>query len=297
MKKVLTILITFFLTLDISFAQKEDNFFYFYIPDQSEIGPFFRLNDYLRKFYPNSKKEADDFLTQVLSIGVENDLMMQTNMILFHIRNTSNPSVRKSFENFCNNNRNIPEIYNLIKQELENATFYNNGILLRNIPDGNRINYGSLIFVSLLNNRINTLIPEGREWKRIKESKDNCVFEIEINGEKLNIEYSVIDETEKQYEYRIDKIKKRRNKNASIIEIPIEGFLKETNAKKIFFTFDHENQKNKNFNIKSYLYSEKYHQTFIVNWNYTLEEKSVLYNSPINIVSYLSEILLFNWID
>ena len=69
------------------------------------------------------------------------------------------------------------------------------------------------------------------------------------------------------------------------------------NAKKIFFTFDHENQKNKNFNIKSYLYSEKYHQTFIVNWNYTLEEKSVLYNSPINIVSYLSEILLFNWID
>ena len=77
MKKVLTILITFFLTLDISFAQKEDNFFYFYIPDQSEIGPFFRLNDYLRKFYPNSKKEADDFLTQVLSIGVENDLMMQ----------------------------------------------------------------------------------------------------------------------------------------------------------------------------------------------------------------------------
>lgn len=297
MKKVLLILFSLFLVVEMSFSQNDDNSFPFYVPEQSEIGPFFRLNDYLTQFNPSSQKESDDFFNQPLAIGLNNEHMLQTNMILYHIRNTSNPYVKNTFEKFCTEHSNVPEFYKLTLEDLENSTFNNNGLMFRNIPDGNRISYGNLMFISLLDKKINTLIPQGRDWKRILETKDNCVFETSMNGEKLNIEYSFIEETEKKYKARIGKLKKSKSKYSVVFEIPIEGFVAKSNAKEVTIAFDYNNESTKTFFITNYLYSEKDHKTYVVNWKYTLDEKSVFYKCPKYILSYLTKIILFCWIS
>ena len=129
---MLKVFILFLITFN-CFAQGKKLNLDFYVPEQEEVNAFFGLNEYLKNFYPNSQIEADDFLNQIFDIGTEYDNILQTNLCLFFVRNTTNLYVRKSLENYCNNNENIPEIFLLINNDLQNSTFYVNGMMLRNI--------------------------------------------------------------------------------------------------------------------------------------------------------------------
>ena len=102
-KNVLKVFILFLTTFN-CFAQEKKLNLDFYVPEQEEVNAFFGLNEYLKNFYPNSQSEADNFLNQIFDIGTEYDNILQTNLCLFFVRNTTNLYVRKSLENYCNNN-------------------------------------------------------------------------------------------------------------------------------------------------------------------------------------------------
>ena len=162
-KNVLKVFILFLITFN-CFAQEKKLNLDSYVPEQEEVNAFFGLNEYLKNFYPNSQIEADNFLNQIFDIGTEYDNILQTNLCLFFVRNTTNLYVRKSLENYCNNNENIPEIFLLINNDLQNSTFYVNGMMLRKIPDGNRICYNNIAELPVFDGKLKTTIPMN-DWQ------------------------------------------------------------------------------------------------------------------------------------
>ena len=291
-KNVLKVFILFLITFN-CFAQEKKLNLDFYVPEQEEVNAFLGLNEYLKNFYPNSQIEADNFLNQIFDIGTEYDNILQTNLCLFFVRNTTNLYVRKSLENYCNNNENIPEIFLLINNDLQNSTFYVNGMMLRKIPDGNRICYNNIAELPVFDGKLKTTISMN-DWQIEKNNKDNFVCSFEANGEKLNLEYIIVKEKLNKYQKRMESINKNRSEDSVFMKLSNTGILSLSNSQEINLLLE---ENNKSLTISLFLYSEKYKETFVVKWNYSIEENCIFYDKTKNIYSFLSELILFNWID
>ena len=92
----------------------------------------------------------------------------------------------------------------------------------------------------------------------------------------------------------MESINKHRSEDSVFMKLSNTGILSLSNSQEINLLLE---ENNKSLTISLFLYSEKYKETFVVKWNYSIEENCIFYDKTKNIYSFLSELILFNWID
>jgi len=302
-KKLTSIFFIVFSIASFCFADEELPF-EFYIPVQDEVNAFFNLISYLDQYNYDITKPVDELqIKHLLDIGLRSTIL-QTYYLMDFIRNTKNESATRLFINYCKNINELPIDYQITLKLLNERQDGSN--ILKNGKRFENIRYSNFVEISLFDETLNTMLPSNN-WQNISitatanESKNIPSFITGGGSNSFLATYRYFIESEADFIKRVEHKRFDHSKynHISLIELPIDSFLKLTNASKIYLWLGTSKDE---FSIKSgqivlSMYSEKYSKSFEITWLINFSKTNIFYENPEIIYSFMSLIILFSWID
>jgi len=293
-------------TIVSSVIADDDTPFYFYLPVQGEVNAFFNLLPYLDQYnkYTTMLVDKSQF-KNLLDIGIKNKII-QTYYLLDFIRNTSNQSVIDYYIQYCSLQNELPLDFvttlTIVKERENEQNVLKNGKTIENVR------YSNFIEIGLFENTLKTMLPDN-DWQNIsinnKTTKqgDNSFTSFLCGGgtNSFLATYKYYKETESEFINRVEKNRfdEKKYSHVALMELPVEDFLKLTNASKLYIWLGISKDE---FNIKNgqvvlNMYSKKYSRSYEITWLVNFSDINVYYENPDIIYSFISEMILFTWID
>jgi hypothetical protein len=295
-----TLILMYILLVYGVFAQVNINPIKFYIPSGAEVNAYINLQKYLAKCNSSNVEMDDKVLLNIFKLSFKYDNILQTYLIEAFLRNTKNISVQMAYKEYLKAHSIETEETKKILLIWGQKSYVKSNAEAYDLENGKRyeyINLTGLQDIGFFDNHLYLTVPNN-EWNILSFNKEPrfLIFGGGTNSMSISV---------KKYNCSIDDFKNHINDdkikygNEVIRELEINDFLKLCNSNYMVIKYGCENDNGSYLsgNIDLYLYSMQLGNGYKVSYFMNFSDINILADEAPRIYSFLSEMILFSWIE